>query len=78
MPKSLYKEEHVDRSPDEPPIHIGDSLYNTAQVVKDYPHEVGIWTLYTKTCSLEETSVNLENNYITLLMARHCKSPSFH
>ena len=44
VPKSLYKEEHVDRSPDEPPIHIGDSLYNTAHVVKEFPNEVGTFS----------------------------------
>ena len=41
MPKSLYKEEYIDRSPDDPPLTIGDSLYLTAHVVKEYPHEVG-------------------------------------
>ena len=40
VPKSLYKEDYIDRSPDEPPLTIGDSLYLTAQVVKEYPHEV--------------------------------------
>ncbi|XP_067673687.1 SEC14-like protein 5 isoform X1 [Haliotis asinina] len=38
VPKSLYQEELVDKSPDEPPLSV-DSLYNTAHVVKDYPHE---------------------------------------
>ena len=42
MPKSLYAlEEEVDkdRSPEE--SHFGaDSLYHTAYVVKDFPHEV--------------------------------------
>lgn len=41
VPKSLYKEDYIDRSPDDPPLHLGDSLYMTAHVVKDYPHEVG-------------------------------------
>lgn len=38
--KSLYREEYVDRSPDDPPLHIGESLYMTSHVVKEYPHEV--------------------------------------
>ncbi|KAJ8318370.1 hypothetical protein KUTeg_003461 [Tegillarca granosa] len=39
VPKSLYKEEFSDKSPDGPPLST-DSLYNTAHVVKDFPHEV--------------------------------------
>lgn len=41
VPKSLYKEEFFDRSPDEPPLHMGNSLYLTAFIIKDYPNEVG-------------------------------------
>jgi len=40
VPKALYKEEYMDKSPDEMPFHIPDSSYLTACVVKDYPHEV--------------------------------------
>lgn len=39
VPKSLYQEELIDRSPDEPHL-ISDSLYQTAHVVKEFPHEV--------------------------------------
>ncbi|XP_041363416.1 SEC14-like protein 5 [Gigantopelta aegis] len=39
VPKSLYQDDQLDRSPDEPPLSM-DSLYITAQVVKDFPHEV--------------------------------------
>ncbi|KAK3091561.1 hypothetical protein FSP39_020820 [Pinctada imbricata] len=39
VPKSLYKEEFMDKSPEGPPLSI-DSCYLTSHVVKDYPHEV--------------------------------------
>ncbi|KAK3760718.1 hypothetical protein RRG08_010689 [Elysia crispata] len=39
VPKSLYQEELVDKSPEEQPLSC-DSLYQTAAVVKDFPHEV--------------------------------------
>ncbi|KAL5018685.1 hypothetical protein ScPMuIL_004407 [Solemya velum] len=39
VPKGLYKEEFIDRSPDEPPLR-SDSVYQTAHVVKEYPNEV--------------------------------------
>ena len=45
VPKSLYREEYTDRSPDEPPLHIGESLYMTSHVVKDYPHEVTVYCI---------------------------------
>ncbi|CAG5123336.1 unnamed protein product, partial [Candidula unifasciata] len=38
VPKSLYQEELVDRSPEEHPLST-DSLYHTASVVKEFPHE---------------------------------------
>ena len=45
MPKSLYfnreEEEDKDRSPDESPFS-GDTLYHTAYVMKDWPHEVTV------------------------------------
>ncbi|KAK3604295.1 hypothetical protein CHS0354_011367 [Potamilus streckersoni] len=40
VPKALYKEDFVERSPDDPPLHVPDSLYQTALIIKDYPHEV--------------------------------------
>ena len=40
MPKSLYQEELIDRSPDEPSSLSTNSLYQTAHVVKEFPHEV--------------------------------------
>ncbi|WAQ97346.1 S14L1-like protein [Mya arenaria] len=40
VPKSLYKEEFIDRSPDEPPLNVNNSLYTTAHIIKDYPNEV--------------------------------------
>jgi hypothetical protein len=40
VPKSLYKEEYMDRSPDEQPLNVANSLYQTAHIIKDYPHEV--------------------------------------
>ena len=46
MPKSLYKEDFLDPSPDEPPLHMGNSLYLTAFVIKDYPNEVSILIFY--------------------------------
>lgn len=42
VPKTLYMgddDSEKDRSPDETPFG-GESLYHTAYVVKDYPHEV--------------------------------------
>lgn len=39
VPKSLYKEEYQDKSPEGPPLSV-DSCYNTSHVVKDFPHEV--------------------------------------
>ena len=40
VPKSLYmKDEETDKSPDEPSLTT-DSIYQTAHVVKEYPHEV--------------------------------------
>ncbi|XP_012937593.1 SEC14-like protein 1 [Aplysia californica] len=39
VPKSLYQEELVDKSPEEQPLST-DSLYQTAAVVKEFPHEV--------------------------------------
>ncbi len=44
VPKSLYysreeDEENKDRSPEESPFG-GDTLYHTAYVMKDWPHEV--------------------------------------
>ncbi|KAK7501943.1 hypothetical protein BaRGS_00006695 [Batillaria attramentaria] len=39
VPKSLYQEQLMDGSPDDPPLSH-DSLYQTAHVVKDFPHEV--------------------------------------
>lgn len=41
VPKSLYKEEYQDKSPEGPPLSV-DSCYNTSHVVKDFPHEVMI------------------------------------
>ena len=45
VPKSLYfnreEEEDKDRSPDESPFSR-DTLYHTAYVMKDWPHEVTI------------------------------------
>ncbi|XP_053381314.1 SEC14-like protein 1 [Mercenaria mercenaria] len=40
VPKSLYKEEYMDRSPDEQPLNVANSLYQTSHIIKDYPHEV--------------------------------------
>ena len=40
VPKSLYKEEYMDLSPDEPSLNVNNSLYTTAHVIKDYPNEV--------------------------------------
>ena len=40
VPKSLYQEEMVDRSPDEPASLSPSSLYQTAHVVRDFPNEV--------------------------------------
>ena len=42
VPKSLYKEEYSDKSPEGPPLSI-DSLYQTSYVVKDFPHEVSLF-----------------------------------
>ena len=42
VPKSLYNEELVDKSPDEPSSLTPNSLYHTAHVVKEFPHEVNI------------------------------------
>lgn len=40
VPKSLYmSDEEADKSPDEPSLTT-DSIYQTAHVVKEYPHEV--------------------------------------
>ena len=43
VPKSLYfnreEDEERDRSPEDSPFG-GDSLYHTAYVMKDWPHEV--------------------------------------
>ncbi|XP_078316638.1 SEC14-like protein 5 isoform X2 [Crassostrea virginica] len=39
VPKSLYREEYQDKSPEGPPLSV-DSCYNTSHVVKDFPHEV--------------------------------------
>ncbi|KAI8794138.1 SEC14-like protein 1 isoform X1 [Biomphalaria glabrata] len=39
VPKSLYQEDLVDRSPEEQTLST-DSLYQTAAVAKDFPHEV--------------------------------------
>lgn len=39
VPKSLYKEEYSDKSPEGPPLSI-NSEYQTSYVVRDYPHEV--------------------------------------
>ncbi|ESP04007.1 hypothetical protein LOTGIDRAFT_212187 [Lottia gigantea] len=39
VPKSLYQEDLIDKSPDDPPLSV-DSLYLTAYVLKDFPHEV--------------------------------------
>lgn len=39
VPKSLYQEDLMDGSPDEPPL-THDSLYQTSHVVKEFPHEV--------------------------------------
>ena len=45
VPKSLYfnreEDEERDRSPEDSPFG-GDSLYHTAYVMKDWPHEVDI------------------------------------
>ena len=38
--------EDLERSPDDPPM-FADSIYHTAHVVKDYPHEVS--TLWVET-----------------------------
>lgn len=47
VPKSLYKEEYSDKSPEGPPLSI-NSEYQTSYVVRDYPHEVSlIFTLLT-------------------------------
>lgn len=40
VPKSLYKEEYMDRSPDEQPLNVANSLYQTSNIIKDYPNEV--------------------------------------
>ncbi|XP_052266424.1 SEC14-like protein 5 isoform X3 [Dreissena polymorpha] len=40
VPKSLYKEEFTDWSPDEPPLTVSNSPYTTTFVIKDYPNEV--------------------------------------
>ncbi|XP_076458817.1 SEC14-like protein 1 isoform X2 [Babylonia areolata] len=40
VPKSMYQEELIDRSPDEPSSLSPNSLYQTAHVVKDFPNEV--------------------------------------
>lgn len=40
VPKSLYKEEFMDRSPEEPPLNVDGSLYQTSYIIKDYPNEV--------------------------------------
>ncbi|XP_059157139.1 SEC14-like protein 1 [Physella acuta] len=39
VPKSLYQEELVDKSPEDQPLS-SDSLYQTAALAKDFPHEV--------------------------------------
>ncbi|KAK7111754.1 SEC14-like protein 1 isoform X2 [Littorina saxatilis] len=40
VPKSLYQEELIDRSPDEQSALSPSSLYQTAHVVREFPHEV--------------------------------------
>lgn len=40
VPKSLYKEEFMDGSPDEQPLNATNSLYQTSHIIKDYPNEV--------------------------------------
>jgi hypothetical protein len=40
VPKSLYQEDLLDRSPDEPSTLSPNSLYQTAHVVREFPNEV--------------------------------------
>lgn len=42
VPKTLYKEEFTEKSPDGPPLCTA-SLYQTCHIVKDFPNEV--WNL---------------------------------
>ena len=43
VPKSLYDEDLQDRSQDELSALSSSSLYQTALIVKDFPHEVSVF-----------------------------------